>query len=193
VEIYREVIWVRRELYSDGDFFKVPDAWEKICEGNNKWRTQTYRTEKVEDYKRKAGIVVLDDFVTLSVDDRLMENARKGCKLSNYILAHEIGHLVLDHHAQNAVIKNFQLFSGPNGMSNMPPTKEEMEANIAAVFFQCGVALEDSALEALPLAHRACTDVGYVKRAQRIVQLDVFQKELWRQDSCYKRYERVVL
>ncbi|GGO52141.1 hypothetical protein SAMN05444398_101427 [Roseovarius pacificus] len=184
------MLWLRRELYDDGEFFKVPDAWAAICEESETWKLKTYRTELLEDYKRKAGIVVLGDYVTLSADERLWENARRGCKLSNYILAHEIGHLTLDHHAKGAITKNFQLFSGPNGMSNVPPTVEELEANLAAVFFQCGVALKDRQIDAVQLAHRAFSDVHYVKKAQRIVQLDVFQQELRRPRP---KVERVIL
>ncbi len=189
VEIYREMLSVRRELCNDNEFFKVPDAWEAICEGSETWKTKTYRTEQLEDYKRKAGIVVFGDHATLIADERLIENARKGCKLSNYILAHEIGHLALDHHANNAIVKNFQLFSGPNGMSNIPPTLEELEANFAAVFFQCGIALENSQLATIQLAHLAFSDVYYVGKAQRFVQLDVFQRELRRPRP---KFERVV-
>jgi hypothetical protein len=150
----------------------------------------TYRSGLGEDYKRRAGIVVFGDQVTLNVDERLLENAKKGCKLSNFILAHEIGHLALDHHARSAKVMNFQLFAGPNGLSNLPPTIEELEANFAAVFFQCGSALADSHWEPLQLAHKAFTEVGYVKKAQRYVQLEVFQRELWRPK---KNKMRVVL
>ena len=190
VAIYREMLDVRRELFDDNEFFKVPDAWEAICEGSEKWKTKTYRTEQLEDYKRKAGIIVFEEYVTLSVDERLIENARKGCKLSNFILAHEIGHLALDHHANNAKMQNYQLFAGPNGMSNIPPTQEELEANFAGVFFQCGVALENKQVSTIQLAHRAFSDVRTVGKAQNYVQLEVFQRELRRPRP---KYERVVL
>jgi len=190
VEIWDEALWLRRELYKDDEFFKVPDAWEMICDESETWKTKTYRAKIAEDFNRKAGFVILEDFATLTVDERLLENARKGDKLSNYILAHEIGHLMLDHHKMGAITKNFQLFSGPNGMTNTPPTLEEFEANIAAVFFQCGVALEDKQLHPIQLAHRAFSDVYYVKKAQKMVQLDVFQRELRRPK---KKNERVVL
>jgi len=190
VEIYTEMLSVRRELYDDNEFFKVPYAWYAICEGSETWKTRTYRTKHQEDYKRKAGIVVFGDLVTLVADERLIENAKKGCKLSNFVLAHEIAHLALDHHAQNAVVKNFQLFSGLSGMSNLPPTIEEWEANFAAVCFQCGVALESSQLMAIDLAHRAFSDVNTVRKVQKLVQLDVFQQELKRPKP---KYERIVL
>ena len=190
VEIYREMLWYRRQLYNDADFFKVPEAWEKICEGNQTYKTKTYRSEITEDFKRRAGIVVLGESATLIADEKLIERAREGCKLSNFILAHEIGHLALDHHARNAKVKNFQLFEGANGLSNIPPTTEEWEANFAAVSFQCGVALEDTKATALELAHRAYSDTKTIRMAQKLVQLDAFQRELRRQSL---RYERVVL
>jgi hypothetical protein len=87
-------------------------------------------------------------------------------------------------------MKNFQLFSGPNGMSNIPPTQEELEANYAAVFFQCGVGLQDARWSATRLADRATSDVEYVKKAQARDRLDVFQRELNRPRP---KRERVVL
>jgi len=190
VEIWEETLWLRRELYPDDKFFKVPDAWDKICEEGETWKTKAYRAHSAQDFNRKAGVVVLGDRATLTVDERLLENARKGDKLSNFILAHEIGHLVLDHHEKGAIIKNFQLFSGPQGMTNTPPTLEEFEANMAAVFFQCGVALLDKQQVPIQLAHRAYSDVYYVKKAQKMIQLENFQRELQRPK---KKNERVVL
>ena len=98
--------------------------------------------------------------------------------------------VALNHHAMNAVTKHFQLFSGPRGMSNVPPTLEELEANYAAVFLQCGVALEDLRWDSAPLASRAFSDIEYVKLAQRAVRLEVFQRELRRPRQ---RYPRVIL
>jgi len=127
----------------------------------------------------------------MTVDGRLVESARLGAKLSNFILAHEIGHLALDHHKENKVVRHFQLFTDASGMkANLSPTLEELEANYAAVFFQCGVTLLESKWEPERLADRAKTDLYYVKLAQRIVQLDVFKNELAR---ISKRSERVIL
>ena len=189
-EIWREMLWFRRELYADTDFFRMTAVWEALCNELPFWSMRTYRSNQLEDYKRKAGVVAVGDHVTLTVDERLWENAGNGCKLSNFILAHELGHLALNHHARSAVIKNFQLFSGPNGMSNLPPTAEELEANYAAVFFQCGVALEDKRRDSLHLADRAFSDVTYVRKAQKAVRLEAFELELRRQRE---RIARVVL
>ncbi|MEQ8899844.1 MAG: hypothetical protein RID11_07385 [Roseovarius sp.] len=189
-EIYAEILSLRRELYGDGDFFKMPEPWETLCEVGEGWSINTYRSDEVEDFRRKAGVIQFDNRVTLTVDEKLMANAKRGCKLSNFILAHEFGHVALNHHARSAVTKNFQLYAGPGGMSNLPPTMEELEANYAAVFFQCGAALQNPQLNPVELAHRAFSDVEYVRKAQGIVRLDVFQRELCRSKP---RYERVIL
>jgi len=189
-DIWLETLSVRRELYDDSDFFKMPEVWEALCEVGEGWSIKTYKSDQMEDFKRKAGVVAFDNRVTLTADEKLIQRARDGCKFSNFILAHEFGHLVLDHHAKGAVTKNFQLFAGANGMSNIPPTVEELEANLAAVFFQCGTALEDARWTPIQLAHRAYSDVLYVKKAQAMVRLDAFQKELKRPRP---KFERVVL
>ncbi|MEM6741600.1 MAG: hypothetical protein AAF646_15940 [Pseudomonadota bacterium] len=153
----------------------MPTVWEWLCESDSTWSIKTFHSRGAEDYKRTAGVIAFDGRVTLTVDEQLMRNARKGCKLSNFTLAHELGHLALDHHASSAVTKNFRLFSGPSGESNIPPTAEELEANYAAVFFQCGVALFDDQFDALALANRAFCDVPWVKKAQRAVRTTPFR------------------
>ncbi len=189
-EIWTEMLSLRRELYCDSDFFKMTEVLRTLCDVGEGWSIKTYRSNEMEDFRRRAGVIVFEGEVIISVDERLMENADPGCKLSNFILAHEIGHLALDHHARSAVTKNFQLFAGPSGMVNSPPTQEELEANYAAVFFQCGPALADTRWSPLDLANRAFSDVLYVKKAQAIVRLDVFQRELIRPKP---NRERVVL
>ena len=72
-------------------------------------------------------------------------------------------------------------------MSNIPPTVEEYQANLGAVFFQCGVALEDERLTTLDLAHRSFSDVSYVRRAQKLVQLSLFKQKLFERRSNVKR------
>jgi len=188
--IFREALWYRREFSADQDHFKMTEIWERCCRDFVGWTIKKYMPKETADYKRKAGVVMLGGRVTLTVDARLWENAVKGCYLSNFILAHEFGHLILEHHSGNGVTKNFQLFEGPSGMSNLPPTLEELEANFAAVFFQCGEALKDVDLSHVELARRASSNYRDVAKAQKFVQLETFQKELFRQTA---RYQRVVL
>ncbi|MEZ5911893.1 MAG: hypothetical protein R3D84_06425 [Paracoccaceae bacterium] len=140
----------------------------------------------LEDFK-KSGRCFFADRVTLTVDEQLWEGARKGNLFFNYMLAHEAGHLVLNHHARGAVTKNFQLYAGPNGSANIPPTLEELEANYAATFLQCGVALFDRRWEFLTLAKRAFSDPRYVKKIQGEVRLDAFQRYLHRPKPVRKR------
>ena len=187
VEIFEETISVRRGYCADKDFFRMDEFWEYLCDESGRWSINTYRSNETEDFKRKAGVVAFGDRVTLTVDEKLMARAKQGCKLSNFILAHEVGHLTLNHHARSAVTKNFQLFAGPSGMSNLPPTLEELEANYAAVFFQCGVALSDARWDPIQLAHRAFSDVSYVKKAQAIIRLGEFQRKLCRQKPTFPR------
>lgn len=180
VEVFKEAIDVRRRYRPDGTFFLMSDFWEFLCEESETWSIKRHHSDKAEDFKRKAGVVAFDGRVTLSVDERLWVGAMRGNGFFNFLLAHELGHLVLDHHAKGAVTKNFQLYAGPNGMSNLPPTVEELETNFAAVFLQCGVALLDTRWSAMELARRAFSDADYVKKAQRAVRLDSFQQLLSR-------------
>jgi len=162
-----------------------------------RWALKTYRFRETEDFRRRAGVIALEHSVTLVADEKLMERAAEGCNFMNFVLAHEFGHLVLDHHAKGAVIKNFQLFSGAGGMAaSIPPTVEELEANFAAVFFQCGVALEEGRWNTRQLAQRAFSDDLYVKKAQAVVQLSAFLRELERQralDRLKSTLTRVIL
>jgi len=194
--IYTTAIDYRRGFRADHEFFRMTDVWEDLC-GSEQCSIKTYCSDKTEDFKRKACVVALGHSVTLVADERLMVRAEEGCGFMNFMLAHELGHLNLDHHERGVGIKYFQLFSGPGGMSaNIPPTVEELEANFAAVFFQCGVFLEDVRWHPVRLAQRAFSDVYYVKKAQSIVQAADFQQELKRQCALKKAkhpLQRVIL
>ena len=187
VFIFEEMVSCRRDYCADNQFFRMNDVWKYLCDESGRWSIKTYRSNETEDFKRKAGLIAFADRATLVADEKLMANAKLGCKLSNYILAHELGHMALGHHATSAVIKHFQLFSGPSGMSNLPPTLEELEANYAAVFFQCGFALLNPKLNPIHLANRAFSDVYSVKKAQILVQLEVFQQLLNRPKRIFPR------
>ena len=196
VQIFDEMLAYRRGFCADNEFVRMHEVWEELCVEGSDWKIRKYRDKKTENFKPKAGVVQFGHSVTLSVDERLFQDAAKGGGLSNYILAHELGHIALDHHASSKVVKNFQLFSGPGGMSIRPPTLEEEEVDYAAVFFQCGQALFDKRLDAVQLARKAFTDVSVVRKAQKIVGLEVFQRELLfqRQLTLLRpKYERVIL
>lgn len=181
------MLWWRRELVSDRVFPNMAHVWETLAAELPHCKIKFYDSEVVEDYLRKAGVIALGERLTLTVDRKLFSNAKAGCKLANFILAHELGHVALDHHRNGKVTKNFQLFSSANGMSNIPPTSEELETNYAAVFFQCGMELLNPYAEHLQLAHRAGTDVHYVKKALDRTRLDIFKNELNRQSNRFKR------
>lgn len=190
VEVFRAMLSLRRDLLADGTFVRAIDIWEELSEDDPKWKTKLVRSGKGEDYARRLGIVAFGDFVTLIIDEFLWQKAKSGCMFTNFLVAHELTHLGLDHHARNAVTKNYQIYSGPNGMCNIPPTAEEYETNLGAVFFQCGMALFDESLSDLELARRSFSDPNYVKKARRMVRLEAFQNELNRPRP---QYPRVVL
>lgn len=189
-EIFREMVEARREFCGDVEFFKAVDVWEWLAEGGHGTKISTYKPDITKELKLRAGVVVFEDQVTLVADERLLFEAKKGCKQANFVLAHELGHLGLNHHLRGTVVKNFQLFSRANDIANTPPTMEELEANYAAVFFQCGVALLDERFDTIHLAHRAFTDVYTLKKVRDLVRLDSFKRELFRPR---KVVERVVL
>ena len=177
-EVHHEMVTCRRGFREDGEFFKATDAWKELCDASDTWSIKLYWGRETEDYKRKAGVISLDGRVTLTADRRLWELAEQGQMFANFVFAHELGHIGLDHHSRGAVTKNFQLFSGPNGASNLPPTSEELEANYAAVSFMCGAALEDERWNPYELARRSFCDPYYVKRMARLIKLGPVQREL---------------
>ena len=180
VQLYWQAIRVRREFCSDVDFVKMTHVWGELLTPEEGWSINKFQSGYGEDYVRRAAVVALGHGVRLTVDDELWTRAERGEEIPNYILAHELGHLIMGHHARNAVSKNFQLFSGPRGMSNIPPTAEELEANLVAVFLQCGPALENPMWETRYLAKRAFAPFSEVRAAQKLVCGEPFQKELQR-------------
>jgi hypothetical protein len=190
VTIFNEMVGCRRYAYSDQEFFKMSDYLKELCsEESDGVRIKTFKTNPKEDFRRKVGVIEFGNSVIFSMDERFLTKADQGCYLCNYIIAHEIGHLALRHHEKNAKILNFQLTKGQSGYANLPPTDEELEANYAAVFFQCGIALFDDNYTPQQLARLACSDPRYVEKAQKMVRLARFQ-ELRRNKP---RYPRVIL
>ena len=192
VEVFETMVDLRRRYCGDKEFFTMIDVFEILCDedlngSEDVWRIKTFSTNLKEEYRRKVGVITFDGNVTLSMDQRFLDKARQGCNLCNYTLAHEFGHLALEHHNSNAKIMNFQLFDGQSGNSNLPPNSVELEANYAAVFFQCGDALTDDSMTSIQLARRSYSDFLYVKKAQKIVRLPEFQRILNRPKPQYPR------
>jgi hypothetical protein len=188
------VIDCRRIDYADNDFFRMTRFWEDLVDEQGYWTIRKYRSGGGDDYLRRAQVTVFDDRATLTVDETLWSKAERGEKLANHVLAHEAGHLALDHHAKGKgrgrLVQNFRLTEGAAGMELHALTQEDLEADLAAVFLQCGVALENLKMSAIELANRACADIRQVNKAQSYVRLDVFQRELHRPRP---QHPRVVL
>ncbi len=178
VDIYRQAISVRRDYCADTEFFKMPD-FLRYCEDEaGNWRIKTYASKLGGDHLRRAAVFTLGDQVRLAIDEVMWVRAEKGGQLENFVLAHEASHLLLGHTSKGGTASNFMLSSEGQVNKIIPQNEFELEANIGAVFLQCGIALQQPKWEAFELARRACTDVEHVKKAQKFVQLEVFQREL---------------
>lgn len=197
-DIYEKLISVRREyqfIADAQDFFRMTDFWEWLCDGDGGFAINRFNSSRAEP-PMKAAVVAFDHKVTLTIHDQIWSQASEGCRQSNFVLAHEFAHLALEHHARQAVSKNFMLYSGPNGNCNRPPTIEELEANYAAVIFQCGAGLANPAWPPLDLAKRALSDISLVKKLAPIVRSDHFRLILDRRRSERLRQQshpRVIL
>ena len=190
VAVRNEAFADRRALNQDTEFFKMTDVWEELCSEGDAWKIKKYNSGVGDNYKRKAGIVAFGDRVTLTVDEFLWRMAEKGAEFANFLLGHELGHLICNHHASSAATKNFQLVNGETGMSNIPPTAEEWEASIAAVYFQCGPEIESDRLTDRELAKRAHSDERTIRRVRKYCRLEGYQRE---SSKPRKRNERVIL
>ena len=110
--------------YRDNHFFKVPTFLSWLFGDDENWSIKKFQSKPGEDLVRKAAIVVFDGRVTLTVNQAIWEGAEQGKWFDNFMLAHELGHLGLDHHTRSAVTKNFQLTRLNNVNSNLPPTMQ---------------------------------------------------------------------
>lgn len=174
VEVYKAMIWRRRLYRADQSYFKAIDYWD--------WQ---YGADTIKAYKSadeeigRPGVISFGGRVCLTADDRRIMLARSGHAFSNTLVGHEISHVALGHHKQFAQVTNFDLGEGSYGKVIVPKNLREKEADFGSTVFLCGVALKDKKMSALELARRACADVAQVEKAQRLIQLDVFQRELW--------------
>lgn len=191
VEIFEEALSVRRS-YTDGNdnaFFKASDVWKYLCEGDAGWKIIVTRPTDGVDFSRRAGVVSVDGRGTLTVPHEVWVGAERGNAFFNHILAHELGHLVCNHPAM-ATRRFNNLVPGRFGMKIAPPNPTELEADYAAVFLQCGVALQNRQWDADYLGRKAFADPDYVRKAQMAVRLDSFQQWLNRRKPVR---ERIVL
>lgn len=186
-QVFKEALLCRRDFCRDDQFFKMPDFWDHLCGESETWKVKLVVSDPMGEYQRRAGVVAFGELVTLVVDKELMRLAFGGRGFANFLLAHEVGHLMLGHHDSAKVIKNFKVVDTETGMSVRPPTDEELETNYAAVFLQCGAKLFDKSFSALELARRSYSDTSMVKKAQSLVRLPEFNMELQRSSSPKQR------
>ena len=97
--------------FRDNHFFKLPSFLSWLFGDDENWTIRLFHSSQGKDHIRKAAIVAFDGLVTLTVDQVIWDGAERVNWFDNFILAHEVGHLGLDHHRKSAVTKNFQLGS----------------------------------------------------------------------------------
>ncbi len=195
VEIFSEAISVRRYRYEDGEFFLMGDFLREQSEDLGDYdpypfRVKTFKTDPKLDFRKKVGVLAFEDSIVFSMDQRFLDKANAGNGLYNTIIAHEIGHLMLRHHEKHAKILNFKMEKLPSGYSILPQNELELEANYAAVFFQCGISLLDDSLTPQRLAKMAHAERSYVEKAYNMVRLPEFKKRL---NAPKKQHPRVTL
>jgi hypothetical protein len=189
VAIFDDAVSCRRGYCNDNEFFKMTDVWEYLCEGSAEWKIKPFHQRPGQALRPQAAVTEFDHRVRLLVEATLWSNAQRGDKLSNFVLAHEAGHLQLRHNSQTAV-RRFLMVAAEKGHSVIPQDYFELEANFFAIVFQCGVALLDPTMSAIELARRAFADVAQVRKVQAMVRTDVFLREL---NQPRPTYPRVVL
>jgi hypothetical protein len=180
------MIACRRDYFADNEFFKMTDLWSYLCEVGEEWKIKFFQQGASGALRPQASVTEFDHRVRLSVEASLWARAASGDKLANFILAHEAGHLQLRHNSRFAT-RHFQMTARRSGFAIVAQDYFELEANFAAVCLQCGVALLDESLSAIELANRAFCEVAQVKKAQAMVQLEVFRHELARTKPVYPR------
>ncbi|WP_300064027.1 hypothetical protein [uncultured Roseobacter sp.] len=175
-EMFRELLSYRRLYRDDDEFFTMGEMWEDLASDIDEVSIKFFEDRDGECLKR-AGVIHFDGRTTLVLPQSSLTKAKRGSRFVNFTLAHEFSHVALGHHDDKPRIMNFQL-SDEMIRKNLPPTVEEYEANLGAIFLQCGVALFDTTLSPATLAARAYTEEHYVKNAMRICRLNEFRQEL---------------
>jgi hypothetical protein len=186
--VFDEMVSVRRLLMDDHNFSKMTDVWKTLFEECDGFSLKTYAATEGTVADFKAGVTSLGDRVTLIASEGLWARAEKGSLLANSTLAHELAHVALGHHLRKA--KHFKMKTTEHGFRNEPKDDVELEANLGAVFFQCGVSLFISDVDYTSLAKQAFADVHQTKKALDYVRLDSFRREL---QALISRRVRVVL
>jgi hypothetical protein len=186
VRIFEDMVSCRRALYADNEFQKMTDVWKELCQDSEEWKIKLYQRGKKDLDRPQAAVAVLGQHVRLTVSAELWADAESGDGVSNFILAHELGHVGEGHNSRFAT-RHFHMASTANGHAIIPKSYYEKVADFAAVAFQCGVALLDASLSAADLARLAFSDLEQVQNAQRMVQSTVFCRELARPRAAVKR------
>ena len=155
-QIFSTAITWRNEFCSANGFIKMPDVWNDLCSAGDNWKVKKYVPSNRSEYKPKASVNAVGHSLILTVDTAFWGRAERGERFPNFVLAHELGHVMAGHIDRKASLKHFNLGQvGAQMMGIVTSELTEKEANLAGVFFQCGMSLRDPRWEAKTLAERA--------------------------------------
>lgn len=192
VHIFHEMNWYRGEFIDEKKFCKMSDVWETYERDVDEVKIKEFNVDKEED-GRVARVVEFAGRFTLIVPSSMMDKARAGDGFSNFQLAHEFSHVALGHHEHGAGKLYFRMTKSERfGYSDQFDDPKEIEASIAAVFFQCGISLLAPDVSASFLAQRAFSDYKWVKRALIICRSTSFQNEMHKYQEARKNVPREV-
>jgi len=185
VEIFRETVSIRQICCNDEQFFTMEQFWTDLERDIEEIKIHQLE-EKDDDREKRAGVIHFAGMTTLIVSRSLMSKARRGSRFVNFTLAHELAHVILGHHDNQAKIMNFTLSSG-EVRRVAPKTIEEYEADLGAVFLQCGVSLLGSGYSASELAAKAYSETSKIGEAMTICRLNEFREQLEEINNQRKR------
>lgn len=195
VRLFWEMVDLRNYYVASGEVVSMTEVWEDLAstefDETDEFKTRIKFFSGDEEHDRKAAVIAFASKITLVVSKGFWSLACNKGMLQNFLLAHEFSHIALDHHSKAAAIKHFKLDASHGTYANIPPTWEEFETNVAAVFFQCGDALLEKEKLALDIAVKFRTDAYYVGRLQKLCQSQTFRDELDKQLG--QKPKRVVL
>ncbi len=139
--------------------------------------------------KRVAFVLKLDPYIRLISSKLKFEKAKKGARFQNFVLAHEIAHIILGHSENSTSAKPFSLHSENGVLKALAEDVDEVEAHYGAILLQIGDQIFEKDFDVTATLKIAATDEVTLRRLAKICQLDTVQR-LWKESQ---KIPRVVL
>ena len=195
-----EMVSVRRIYCADSESINMTEFWELLSEKDEQFTEETDHALKVdvrlhsrrsdEPYEAKASVVALGGRSILLADHELWKRASRGFRDENFTLAHELTHLALGHSFNSPDVRHFRMAKTLNGDRIRPPNDEELETDVGAVVFLCGVKLLESKASAKSISEWAHCPIDQVAKVLKLLKVGTLREELL---ELTKRKPRVVL